>query len=265
VHHLTRYVRFCVDPFDPEVRQGCNPYSAEPTALGLALFLELGVQVAGSVDPVSGFVLDILKIDEAAREHAVPVFVEAIRDRYGRHRPVGLSDVAGLLRTAQGRLSGRFGTATLDALSIKLNPFRYLEIRTEDPDMVYYSEMFEFAAMHRLWNKSLSSAENQALFGKCAHPSGHGHNYRMEVIVRVRPDQAVDPVGLERVVEDRVLQVVDHRSLNVDVPYFAQRNPTMENIARFAWHGLAGQLGEADLHCIRIWESDRTSCSYYGD
>jgi len=83
--------------------------------------------------------------------------------------------------------------------------------------------------------------------------------------VRVRPDQAVDPVGLERVVEDRVLQVVDHRSLNVAVPYFAQRNPTMENIARFACHGLAGQLGEADLHCIRIWESDRTSCSYYGD
>lgn len=265
MHHLTRYVRFCVDPFDPEVRQGCNPYSADPTALGLALFLELGVRVTGPIDPVSGFVIDVLKIDEVVRQEAVPLFVEGIRDRYRQHRPVGLSDVAGLLRTAQGHLSGRLGTALVDALRLRLSPFRYLEIRTGDPDMVYYSEMFEFAAMHRLWNQALSTAENQALFGKCAHPAGHGHNYRMEVIVRVRSDQAVDAMGLERVVDDRILQVVDHRSLNVDVPYFAQCNPTMENIARFAWHGLVGELGPADLYCIRIWESDRTSCSYYGE
>lgn len=265
MHRLARYVRFCVDPFDVEVRQGSNPYSAKPTAQGLALFLELGVQVIGPVESTTGFVIDVLRIDEAVRHWAVPCFVDHVRDCYGRHTPIGLSDVAVLLRTSQEHLKDHLGTARLDALSLKLSPFRYVEIRTEDPDMVYYSEKFEFAAMHRLWNQALSRSENLALFGKCANPAGHGHNYVMEVIVRVPSDQEVDPLGLERVVDERFVQVVDHRSLNADVPYFAQLNPTMENIARFAWQGLVGRLGTAELYCVTIWESDRTSCSYYGE
>jgi 6-pyruvoyltetrahydropterin/6-carboxytetrahydropterin synthase len=264
MHRLVRNVRFSVDPFDFETRQGSNPYASRPAALGPAIFLELGVQVRGTADPISGFVIDVGDIDQAVRRYAVPLFVDRIRSRYCRHVPVGLGDVVGLLRISCEALKDKLGTAALDALRLKLNPFRCVEIRTEDPDMVYYHEKFEFAAMHKLWNPALSESENLTLFGKCANPAGHGHNYVVEVTVKVRSDQALDAMGLEQAVDEQFIQAVDHKNLNADVAWFAQVNPTMEHIARFAWQALVGRFGPADLHCVTIWESDRVSCSYYG-
>jgi 6-pyruvoyltetrahydropterin/6-carboxytetrahydropterin synthase len=265
MHRLVRQVRFSVDPFDVETRPGFNPYASEPASMGLALFLELGVQVSGPTQAASGFVVDVGDIDRAARRYAVPIFVDRIRDRYCRHICVGIEDVVGLLWISHEGLKDKLGGARLEALRLKLNPFRCVEIRGEDPDMVYYSEKFEFAAMHRLWNPALSEAQNLALFGKCANPAGHGHNYVMEVTVKIRSGQALDPLGLERVVDAQFIERVDHKNLNADVPYFAQVNPTMENIARFAWQGLVGRFGAADLQGVTIWESDRVCCSYYGD
>jgi 6-pyruvoyltetrahydropterin/6-carboxytetrahydropterin synthase len=65
-------------------------------------------------------------------------------------------------------------------------------------------------------------------------------------------------------VDDELIKPVDHKNLNVDVPYFAKAIPTVENIAAFAWEKLVGKFGEAVLHCITIWETDKTFCSYYG-
>ncbi len=265
MHRLVRQVRFSVDPFDSETRPGSNAYASRPTALGLALFLELGVQVRGPVEATSGFVVNVGDIDRAVRRYAVPLFTDGIRDRYCRHRTVGMGEVVGLLGTAAEALRDKLGGATLEALRLKLNPFRCVEIRREDLDMVYYSEKFEFAAMHKLWNAGLSEAENQALFGKCANPAGHGHNYVVEVTVRVHSGQALDWVALERVVDEQFIEQVDHRNLNADVPFFGKVNPTMEHIAQFAWQGLVGRLGPADLQGVTIWESDRVCCSYYGN
>jgi 6-pyruvoyltetrahydropterin/6-carboxytetrahydropterin synthase len=262
MHRLVRYVRFSVDPFDSETPEGYNPYASRPTSCGLAMFLELGVQVMGPVDPVSGFVVDVGDIDQAVRRFTVPLFVDRIQNTFCRHQPLRLQDVVELLRLSRDGLKDKLGTAVLTALSLKLNPFRYVEIRTEDPDMVYYSEKFEFAAMHKLWNPILSDPQNLALFGKCANPAGHGHNYIMEVTVKIPSGRSLDVVGLERVVDERFLQAVDHKNLNADVPYFVQVNPTMENIARFAWQGLVGRFGQAVLHGVTLWESDRTCCTY---
>ena len=261
---LVRYVRFSVDPFDPETRQGSNPYASRPASQGLAIFLELGVQASGPAEPVSGFVVNVADIDQAVRRYAVPLFADGIRNRYGRHLPVGLKDVVKLLTVSREGLKDKLGTATLDALRLKLNPFRCAEIRSEDPDMVYYSEKFEFAAMHRLWNRALSDQQNLALFGKCANPAGHGHNYVMEVTVKIPSGGALDAMGLERGVDERFIQVVDHKNLNADVACFAQVNPTMENIAQFAWQALVDRFGQAGLYAVTIWETDRTSCTYYG-
>jgi len=264
MHRLVRYVRFSVDPFDSEPQQGFNAYASRPTSHGLAIFLELGVKVSGPVDPTSGFVIDVGDIDQAVRRHVVPLFGDHIQNRYGRRLSIGMPDVVELLRLAWEGLKDRLGASTLAALRLKINPFRCVEIRMEDLDMVYYSEKFEFAAMHKLWNPALSEHQNLALFGKCANPSGHGHNYLMEVTVKIPSGHAFDAIGLSRVVDERFIQVVDHTNLNADVPHFHQVNPTMENIAQFAWQGLEGRFSGADLYCVTIWESERTSCSYYG-
>ena len=130
--------------------------------------------------------------------------------------------------------------------------------------MVFYSEKFEFSATHKLWNDSFSEDLNYRTFGKCASPSGHGHNYLMEISIKTDTGQALDVVDFERVVSEKLISVLDHKNLNVDVPHFAQVIPTMENIAEFAWNRLADDFDRVQLHCITVWESDRTSCSYFG-
>jgi 6-pyruvoyl-tetrahydropterin synthase len=57
---------------------------------------------------------------------------------------------------------------------------------------------------------------------------------------------------------------VDHKNLNVDVAEFGKTNPTVENIAVFAWNKLAGKFSKAELHCVTVWETDKTYCSYCG-
>jgi 6-pyruvoyltetrahydropterin/6-carboxytetrahydropterin synthase len=67
----------------------------------------------------------------------------------------------------------------------------------------------------------------------------------------------------EKVVNDRLIKVLDHKNLNVDVAEFAKIIPTVENIAAFAWNRLVGKFGGATLACVTVWETDKTRCSYY--
>jgi 6-pyruvoyltetrahydropterin/6-carboxytetrahydropterin synthase len=131
--------------------------------------------------------------------------------------------------------------------------------------MIYYSEKFEFAAMHRLWNDSFSDERNQQVFGKCANPAGHGHNYIVEVTVMMPESDARLRIGdFEKTVEEEFIRLVDHKNLNVDVAELSKINPTVENIAALAWEKLVGRFGEAVLHCVTVWETDKTYCSYVG-
>ena len=84
--------------------------------------------------------------------------------------------------------------------------------------MVYFSEKFEFAAMHKLWNEQFSEKKNFEVFGKCANPAGHGHNYIIEVTVKRTGEQAGLSIGqFERIVDQEFIKLVDHKNLNVDV------------------------------------------------
>ncbi|UCC22855.1 MAG: 6-carboxytetrahydropterin synthase, partial [Planctomycetota bacterium] len=106
---------------------------------------------------------------------------------------------------------------------------------------------------------------NFEVFGKCANPSGHGHNYIVEVTVKKPVNESELCIGdFEKVVDEEFIKVVDHKNLNLDVPHFAKAIPSVENIAAFAWERMVGRFGEATLHCVTIWETDKTCCSYYG-
>jgi 6-pyruvoyltetrahydropterin/6-carboxytetrahydropterin synthase len=119
--------------------------------------------------------------------------------------------------------------------------------------------------MHRLWNDEFSDERNFALFGKCANPTGHGHNYVIEVTVKTPLKGNDFCIGdFEKIVDDEFIKHVDHKNLNVDVSGLRGINPTVENIASFAWDNLVDKFSPAKLHCVTVWETDKTSCSYYG-
>jgi 6-pyruvoyltetrahydropterin/6-carboxytetrahydropterin synthase len=266
MHKLSRQVRFSINPFLPEDGSGFNSYASEPAGEGLAIFFELTVALAGEAEPATGLVVNVSDIDKSVRKYVVPIFAQQIREDFRQGKHIGLSEVTNLLKSAWGQLADKFGTTRLKNLSLAMNPFRKAAIDCEDCKMSYFSEKFEFAATHKLWNDDFSDEHNRRVFGKCANPAGHGHNYIVEVTVK-RPEGEgnfyVD--NFEKVVDNEFIKAVDHKNLNADVPHFAKVIPTVENIAAFAWGKLAGKFGEATLYCVTIWETDRTYCSYYGE
>jgi 6-pyruvoyltetrahydropterin/6-carboxytetrahydropterin synthase len=122
---------------------------------------------------------------------------------------------------------------------------------------------YGFSAAHVLARPDWDEARNRATYGKCANPAGHGHGYRLEVTVR----GSVDPLSgrvlaleqFDRVVGERVLALLDHRFLNREVAAFQSCVPTAENIARFAWTALDGQLAPATLDRIRLVETENNA------
>jgi len=101
--------------------------------------------------------------------------------------------------------------------------------------MFRVTRRYTFAASHRLDSRRLTPAQNRELYGKCNNPYGHGHNYVVEVSARGPLDpltqRAVDTAALDRLVTGEVLDHLDHRNLNTEVPAFAQAVPTSENLA----------------------------------
>jgi len=265
MHKLARQVRFSINPFLSEDSTGFNSYASKPAGEGVSLFFELGVELVGEVEAATGFVVNVLDIDKQVRAYVVPIFARRIREDFRAGRHIGLSGISELLRSAWGQLCDKFVTARLSKLSLALNPFRKVGVESEDCEMIYLGEKFEFAAMHKLWNEDFSEEQNLEIFGKCANPAGHGHNYVVEVTVKAAEGKDVFRIGdFERVVDDEFIKLVDHKNLNTDVAGLSKINPTVENIAVFAWDRLAGKFGEAALHCITVWETDKTYCSYYG-
>jgi len=265
MHKIARQVRFSINPFLPEDSDGYNSFASRPSGEGLSVFFELFVEVAGEVKPATGFVVNVDDIDESVRRFAVPIFARRIREDFRRGRHIGFFEIAALLGTAWGQLADRFGSAKLSKLSLNLNPFRKVEIDSEDSKMIYFSEKFEFAATHKLWNEQLSDARNFEVFGNCANPTGHGHNYIVEVAIKKPAGSDSFCIGdFEKTVHNELIKLLDHKNLNADVAEFGKTNPTVENIAVFAWDKLEGKFTGAKLHCITVWETDKTYCSYYG-
>jgi 6-pyruvoyltetrahydropterin/6-carboxytetrahydropterin synthase len=135
--------------------------------------------------------------------------------------------------------------------------------------MIYVTRRAEFSAAHFYHNPNLSPEENRRVFGKCNNPHGHGHNYTLEVTVagEVEPTtgMVLDLKDLKQIVEQEVLQVMDHRFLNKEVPAFATAIPTTENIAIEIWKLLAPKLSFGKLHRIRLYETPDLFVDYYGE
>lgn len=133
----------------------------------------------------------------------------------------------------------------------------------------YLTVSTHFSAAHRLAHPDLSFEENSEIYGKCARPHGHGHNYHLEVTVKgeidPRTGMIVDLAALQQAIDDYVVEPFDHTFLNKDIAYFAKVVPTAENIAVYIRHLLQNpirQLG-AQLHKVKLIESPNNSCEVY--
>lgn len=108
--------------------------------------------------------------------------------------------------------------------------------------MICISKTFEFCASHRLARPEWSDEKNTAVFGKCANPNGHGHNYRLEVTASgpIEPEtqMVMDASVLDAIVQEQVIQELDHRHLNLDVPWLHGYIPTVEVILECIWNRL---------------------------
>ena len=129
----------------------------------------------------------------------------------------------------------------------------------------------EFSASHRLHNPALSAEENRRLYGICNNPNGHGHNYEVEVTVRgevpARTGMVMNLTDLMRILRERVLPRVDHKHLNLDVPFLAEVNPTAENVAIALWHQIEPEVRPYEgcrLHRIRLFESRSSYVDFLG-
>jgi 6-pyruvoyltetrahydropterin/6-carboxytetrahydropterin synthase len=138
--------------------------------------------------------------------------------------------------------------------------------------MIFLTRRATFSSSHYYWNPAWSEEKNQAVFGRCSNRNGHGHNYTLEVTVT----GAVDPVTgfvvdlkwLKDVIEGEVVSVYDHRHLNLEVPEFADRIPTTENMAVAIWKRLEGPVqaaGGAQLSRVRVYETDDIFAEYRGE
>jgi len=264
VHRLVRKVRFSVNPFLDVQSMGANTYCGKPCGEGLGLFFELSLALAGQAKEQTGFVLNVTDIDRAVRQYTIPVFAEYITRQYKQKKHITINTLAGLLIDAREVLRDKFDDALLIELGLALNPYRKIAFDCEDMKMFYFSEKFDFAAMHKLWNEGLSEEKNFELFGKCANPNGHGHNYVVEITIKGPAGQDIHIGDFEKTANREFIKLVDHKNLNEDVEQLAGINPTIENIAAFAWDRLNGKFGQAKLHSVTVWESDRTFCTYYG-
>jgi len=134
--------------------------------------------------------------------------------------------------------------------------------------VIELTRRYRFPAAHVLAHRRLSAEENQRIYGKCAHPAGHGHDYGVEVTLRGEVDPETGSLMphdvLDALVETRVVARFGHRLLNAD-PLFAELVPTAENIARAIYRELDAPVaaaGSARLARVRVTETRKNSFVY---
>lgn len=261
---LQRSVKLIVNP--DAGGAGANGHAGRPAMSGLGRYFEVDAVCTGEPDAQTGYLIGIQEIDRAVRELAFPVLEAACRERPG---------------VAPWKLAGELAEAVapgipvaLRRLRLRLTPTYSVEVSMaaggKAAGTAVVRQRFEFAAAHRLHADELSDEENRRVFGKCNNPSGHGHNYEVEVAVEIPTgDTRLTLHRLEALVSRVLIEPFDHTHLNEDTEAFSSEKgviPSVENIARVFFELLRGEtereLDGAALRSVTVWETPRTSATY---
>jgi 6-pyruvoyltetrahydropterin/6-carboxytetrahydropterin synthase len=134
----------------------------------------------------------------------------------------------------------------------------------------YLTRKEHFNAAHKLFNPQWTKEKNEEVFGKCANENWHGHNFELFVTIKgeVNPETGfvMDAKLLSKIIKDQVVEVLDHKNLNLDVPFMAGKLCSIENLTFEIWNQLAPFLPQGvALHCIKLVETPRIFVEYFGE
>jgi len=223
--------------------------------------------IAGPIDPATDFLADFRELDGLLKDVTAPLDHHRLDTEYaalgGREASAeALADA--LFHELGPRVSATIKGARLAA--VRLAETDSLWADTQGGTEMELTRAYGFSAAHRLADPSRSDEENRRIYGKCANPQPHGHDYRFEVTVRGPLDPArstiADLAGLDREVDEQVVSCFDHRYLNVEVDPFQRVIPTAERIAERIWELLAPRV--AGLARIVVYETPRSAFTYEG-
>jgi len=136
--------------------------------------------------------------------------------------------------------------------------------------MIYLTRKERFSAAHRMFRPDWTDEENMQVFGKCSNPNWHGHNYILNVTVKgdIKEDTGfvINMNILKQIIKDKIIDIVDHKNLNIDVGFMKGKIATTENLASAIWNELDLPVKNqgARLHCIKIEETENNTIEYYG-
>jgi 6-pyruvoyltetrahydropterin/6-carboxytetrahydropterin synthase len=136
--------------------------------------------------------------------------------------------------------------------------------------MIYITRKEHFNAAHKLCNSSWDKAKNLEVFGKCANENWHGHNYELYVTVKgeVNKDTGfvVNLKDLGDLIKSDIIEILDHKNLNLDVPGLTNILPSTENLAIFIWDILTPKVKAmgAELHSVKLQETENNFVEYFG-
>ena len=135
----------------------------------------------------------------------------------------------------------------------------------------FLTRVVHFSAAHRYYRPEWSEDRNKAVFGACANPHGHGHNYTLEVTVAGVPDPvtgfSIDLDELDQILQETVLRNLDHQHINHAIGEFGEAGliPTTENLVIWIWQRLAPRLQEGALVRLRLREDASLFVDYFGE
>ena len=131
------------------------------------------------------------------------------------------------------------------------------------------SRKAHFNAAHRLYNKNWSDEKNRSVFGKCNNINYHGHNYEMIVSVtgKINPDTGyvMDMGELKNIIKNEIEERLDHKNLNLDVPYFSNVIPSAENICIYIYDILRNKINKGLKLSVKLYETPRNFVEYSGN
>jgi 6-pyruvoyltetrahydropterin/6-carboxytetrahydropterin synthase len=136
--------------------------------------------------------------------------------------------------------------------------------------MLFLTRIEHFNAAHKLYNQEWSKEKNESVFGKCANENWHGHNYELHVTIKgeVAADTGfvINAKILSSLINEFVLEKLDHKNLNMDVDFLKGKMCSTENLAIEIWKQLLPHLPKGvQMHSIKLYETPRIFVEYFGD
>ena len=137
--------------------------------------------------------------------------------------------------------------------------------------MIYVTRKEHFNAAHKVWRADWSEEKNTEVFGKCANKNWHGHNYDLYVTVKGNPNPetgfVIDLKYLSKLIKSEIIEVLDHRNLNLDVPFMVGKMASTEILAIEIWKQLAPHIVThgCNLHIIKLYETENNFVEYFGE